>query len=104
MSQDGGTTVGLHSSRTQRRAASDETIRDLARQVSKQMLKPYSHIRMEAKQRAVNLMAVKVKEVAAGAGTIKNGVAQAVPTKHLDRGRRRSTQNASQSFYACGWR
>jgi integrase len=34
--------------------ASDETIRDLAGHVSKQMLKHYSHIRMEAKRRAVD--------------------------------------------------
>ena len=33
--------------------ASDETIRDLAGHVSKQMLKHYSHIRMEAKRKAV---------------------------------------------------
>jgi integrase len=33
--------------------AADETIRDLAGHVSKQMLKHYSHIRMEAKRRAV---------------------------------------------------
>jgi hypothetical protein len=33
--------------------ASDETIRDMAGHVSKQMLKHYSHIRMEAKRRAV---------------------------------------------------
>jgi integrase len=33
--------------------ASDETIRDIAGHVSKQMLKHYSHIRMEAKRRAV---------------------------------------------------
>ena len=34
--------------------AGDETIRDLAGHVSKQMLKHYSHIRMEAKRRAVD--------------------------------------------------
>jgi integrase len=34
--------------------ASDETIQDLAGHVSKQMLKHYSHIRMEAKRRAVD--------------------------------------------------
>ena len=33
--------------------ASDETIMDMAGHVSKQMLKHYSHIRMEAKRRAV---------------------------------------------------
>lgn len=34
--------------------AGDETIRDMAGHVSKQMLKHYSHIRMEAKRRAVD--------------------------------------------------
>jgi integrase len=34
--------------------ASDETIQDLAGHVSKQMLRHYSHIRMEAKRRAVD--------------------------------------------------
>jgi len=38
--------------------ASDETIRDLAGHVSKQMLKHYSHIRMEAKRRAVDALSV----------------------------------------------
>ncbi len=37
--------------------ASDETIRDIAGHVSKQMLKHYSHIRMEAKRRAVEALA-----------------------------------------------
>ena len=47
--------------------ASDETIRDIAGHVSKQMLKHYSHIRMEAKRRAVNSLTVKVKKPGAGA-------------------------------------
>ena len=34
--------------------ASDETIQDLAGHVSKRMLNHYSHIRMEAKRRAVD--------------------------------------------------
>ena len=42
--------------------ASDETIRDIAGHVSKQMLKHYSHIRMEAKRRAVDSLMVKVKK------------------------------------------
>jgi hypothetical protein len=33
-------------------SAGDETIRDIAGHVSKQMLKHYSHIRMDAKRRA----------------------------------------------------
>jgi integrase len=36
--------------------AADETIRDIAGHVSKQMLKHYSHIRMEAKRRAVEAL------------------------------------------------
>ncbi len=36
--------------------AGDETIRDLAGHVSRQMLKHYSHIRMEAKRRAVGAL------------------------------------------------
>lgn len=39
--------------------ASDETIRDLAGHVSKDMLKHYSHIRMQAKRRAVAALAAK---------------------------------------------
>jgi integrase len=42
--------------------ASDETIRDLAGHVSKQMLKHYSHIRMQAKRRAVDALRVKKPE------------------------------------------
>jgi integrase len=42
--------------------ASDETIRDMAGHVSKQMLKHYSHIRMEAKRRAVDSLVVKPAE------------------------------------------
>jgi integrase len=38
---------------------SDETIRDMVGHVSKQMLKHYSHIRMEAKRRAVEAIATK---------------------------------------------
>jgi integrase len=43
--------------------ASDETIRDIAGHVSKQMLKHYSHIRMQAKRRAVNALVVVVKKM-----------------------------------------
>jgi integrase len=39
--------------------AADETIRDIAGHVSKQMLKHYSHIRMEAKRRAVEALVSK---------------------------------------------
>jgi integrase len=39
--------------------ASDETVRSLAGHVSKQMLKHYSHIGMEAKRRAVEALVAK---------------------------------------------
>jgi site-specific recombinase XerD len=39
--------------------AGDETIRDIAGHVSKQMLKHYSHIRMEAKRRALESIVTK---------------------------------------------
>jgi len=58
--------------------ASDETIRDIAGHVSKQMLKHYSHIRMEAKRRAVNSLMVKKPEkpaVEAEKGAVSNEVA-----------------------------
>jgi integrase len=42
--------------------AGDETIRDIAGHVSKQMLKHYSHIRMEAKQRALERIVAKKAE------------------------------------------
>jgi integrase len=42
--------------------AGDETIRDMAGHVSKQMLKHYSHIRMEAKRRAVESLVTKTVE------------------------------------------
>ena len=42
--------------------AGDETIRDIAGHVSKQMLKHYSHIRMAAKRRALEAIVTKTKE------------------------------------------
>lgn len=39
--------------------AGDETIRDIAGHVSKQMLKHYSHIRMEAKRKALEAIVTK---------------------------------------------
>src|ERR1700737_4444233 len=47
--------------------AGDETIRDIAGHVSKQMLKHYSHIRMEAKRKA--LEAIVSKSHPQGSGT-----------------------------------
>jgi integrase len=46
--------------------AGDETIRDIAGHVSKQMLKHYSHIRMEAKRRALEAIVPKAEGKAAG--------------------------------------
>ncbi len=57
--------------------AGDETIRDMAGHVSKQMLKHYSHIRMEAKRRAVDaLVARKPKPQDANSGQISSGAAK----------------------------
>jgi hypothetical protein len=53
-------TTGTRSLRTWPRVATgDETIRDIAGHVSKQMLKHYSHIRMDAKRRAVESLVSK---------------------------------------------
>ncbi len=49
--------------------AGDETIRDIAGHVSKQMLKHYSHIRMEAKRRALESIVAKPKPEATGDAT-----------------------------------
>jgi integrase len=46
--------------------AADETIRDIAGHVSKQMLKHYSHIRMEAKRRALESIVAKPSPQATG--------------------------------------
>ncbi len=54
--------------------ASDETIMDMAGHVSKQMLKHYSHIRMEAKRRAVQSLNKKPAEPQSGA--VSDGVVQ----------------------------
>jgi hypothetical protein len=59
--------------------AGDETIREIAGDVSKQMLKHYSHIRMQAKRRALEAIVPKPDGKAtgnAGAGS----PAAAVPT------------------------
>ena len=42
--------------------AGDQTIMDIAGQVSKQMLKHYSHIRMEAKRKALESVVTKRTE------------------------------------------
>jgi hypothetical protein len=61
--------------------ASDETIRDIAGHVSKQMLKHYSHIRMEAKRRAVDSLTVekKAKQAAAGQNPVEPATISATP-------------------------
>ena len=52
--------------------ASDEVIRDMAGHVSKDMLKHYSHIRMQAKRRAVESLSrpsnVEVKQESTSTG------------------------------------
>ena len=48
--------------------ASDETIRQMAGHVSKQMLAHYSHISMEARRRAVDALVAKPALPAADAG------------------------------------
>jgi integrase len=58
--------------------ASDETIQELAGHVSKQMLKHYSHIRMEAKRRAVLAIAKKPAKKP-GKSQISSGVPQDPP-------------------------
>jgi integrase len=52
--------------------AGDETIRDIAGHVSKQMLKHYSHIRMEAKRRAVESIVRKPDAKSPAAPTSNN--------------------------------
>ena len=54
--------------------AGDETIRDMAGHVSKQMLKHYSHIRMEAKRRAVESLVRNPKPAEPISGLATNGV------------------------------
>ncbi len=49
-------------------AAGDETIRDIAGHVSPRMLKHYSHIRMDAKRKAVGALVKKTEPETAGKG------------------------------------
>ena len=51
--------------------AGDETIRDIAGHVSKQMLKHYSHIRMEAKRTALESIVAKKPNSELGAGPMR---------------------------------
>ena len=59
--------------------AGDQTIMDIAGHVSKQMLKHYSHIRMQAKRTA--LEAIVKKPAAADASDGKETATEGVPTK-----------------------
>jgi hypothetical protein len=61
--------------------AGDQTIMDIAGHVSKQMLKHYSHIRMEAKRRA--LESIVSKKDAAGNGS-QDDLAVASTTQHFE--------------------
>lgn len=56
--------------------AGDETIRDMAGHVSKQMLKHYSHIRMEAKRRAVNSLMINPTPSEVSPEQVPNGTAK----------------------------
>jgi integrase len=60
--------------------AGDETIRDIAGHVSKQMLKHYSHIRMEAKRTALESIVAKKVVVLTDDGD-QSGISEGVPTK-----------------------
>ncbi len=53
--------------------AGDETIRDIAGHVSKQMLKHYSHIRMEAKRKALEAIVTKPNAQSSGTANSLSG-------------------------------
>ena len=81
--EDAGVTGRFHDTRhtfitdlAESGEAGDETIRDLAGHVSKQMLKHYSHIRMEAKRRAVDSLSKRKNPKVA---PISDGPLQEVP-------------------------
>jgi hypothetical protein len=57
--------------------AGDETIRDIAGHVSRQVLKHYSHIRMEAKRRALESIVEKKTEPIQAEGKASYPVAEA---------------------------
>ena len=61
--------------------AGDETIRDIAGHVSKQMLKHYSHIRMEAKRSA--LEAIVPKPTVTAVAPIRTTVAPAASSDFI---------------------
>ncbi len=61
--------------------AGDETIRDIAGHVSKQMLKHYSHIRMEAKRRALESIVAKANPKTSGSAVSIPGESPAHATE-----------------------
>jgi integrase len=78
--------------------AGDQTIMDIAGHVSKQMLKHYSHIRMEAKRTALESILEKPTEAAAA---IQNGSPVRSDTQQVEGG---SLQKSLQSGQIGGWR
>jgi hypothetical protein len=75
--------------------ASDETIRDIAGHVSKQMLKHYSHIGMEAKRRAVEALVFSYNGDGKEASAYHSSTAENAPIPESDV--KESTKAATQS-------
>ena len=78
------------------RGAGDQTIMDIAGHVSKQMLKHYSHIRMEAKRTALESILEKPDGAPAA---IQTGSAVPSDAQQIERG---SQQKSLQSVSKCG--
>ena len=78
------------------RGAGDQTIMDIAGHVSKQMLKHYSHIRMEAKRTALESILEKIDKVPAA---IQNGSPVPSDARQIEGG---SLQKSLQSVSKCG--
>jgi len=66
--------------------AGDQTIMDIAGHVSKQMLKHYSHIRMEAKRSALEAIVTKRMAASAGENAIEQCSASLVNTQVFEAG------------------
>ena len=66
--------------------AGDQTIMDIAGHVSKQMLKHYSHIRMEAKRNALEAIVTKRMAASAGKNAIEQCSASLVNTQAFEAG------------------
>jgi site-specific recombinase XerD len=71
--------------------APDETIRDIAGHVSKQMLKHYSHIRMEAKRGALESIVAKANPPGNPAPDIQEQVVEITQPASPRRGGRRTS-------------